>query len=134
VQLVLPLGEDDGFELGNDVQALRELVGSGPDGGTREDGLQVWVTGPAGLQGDFLAVFDTIEGVLVLATAGIVALVLLVTYRSPLLVLLPLLAVAAAEISARAVVVLLAEFGGLVVNGQSASILSVLVFGAGTDY
>jgi RND superfamily putative drug exporter len=51
-----------------------------------------------------------------------------------LLVLLPLLAVGAAEISSRALVVLLADYGGLVVNGQSASILSVLVFGAGTDY
>jgi putative drug exporter of the RND superfamily len=134
VQLLVPLGEEDGRELADDVVTLRELVGSGEDGGTRTDGLQVWVTGPAGLQGDLLAVFERIDSTLVAATATIVVLVLLVTYRSPVLWLLPLLCVAAAEITSRAVVVLLAENADLVVNGQSAAILSVLVFGAGTDY
>ncbi|HEX8188641.1 MAG TPA: MMPL family transporter, partial [Pyrinomonadaceae bacterium] len=81
-------------------------------GGTRDDGLRVWVTGPGGLQGDFLDVFENIDGVLVLATGLIVAVVLLITYRSPLLVLLPLLAVGAAEITSRALVVLLAKPGG----------------------
>ncbi|HWH28630.1 MAG TPA: MMPL family transporter, partial [Mycobacteriales bacterium] len=133
-QLLVLLGEDDGFELGEDVVELRELVGSSTDGGEREDGLEVWVTGPGGLQGDFLEVFADIDTTLLLATASIVVVVLLVTFRSPVLWLLPLLAIGAAEISARAVVVLLADHAGLVVNGQSASILSVLVFGAGTDY
>ena len=133
-QLVIPLGEEDGFELGEDVKQLRALVGSDESGGDRADGLEVYVTGPGGLQGDLLAVFETIDSSLLLATAVIVVVVLLVTYRSPVLWLLPLLAVAAAEISARALVVLLADYGGLVVNGQSAAILSVLVFGAGTDY
>ncbi|HWG93233.1 MAG TPA: MMPL family transporter [Mycobacteriales bacterium] len=134
VQLVLPLGADDGFALGEDVQELRALVQSSPDGGTRDDGLSVWVTGPGGLQGDFLDVFETIDSTLLLATAAIVVVVLLVTYRSPVLWLLPLVSVAAAEISSRGLVVLLADGAGLVVNGQSAAILSVLVFGAGTDY
>jgi RND superfamily putative drug exporter len=134
VQVVLPLGEDDGFALGEDVRDLRELVGSSETGGERDDGLQVWVTGPGGLQGDLLAVFETIDGTLLYATATIVVLVLLATYRSPLLWLLPIVAVAGAEITSRGAVVLLAENAGLVVNGQSAAILSVLVFGAGTDY
>ena len=133
-QLLVLLGEDDGFELGQDVVEVREAVQSDADGGTRDDGLQVWVTGPGGLQGDFLDVFDGIDSTLLLATGVIVIVVLLVTFRSPILWLLPLLAIVAAEISARALVVLLADYGGLVVNGQSASILSVLVFGAGTDY
>ena len=133
-QLLVLLGEDDGFELGQDVVEVREVVQSDVDGGTREDGLQVWVTGPGGLSGDFLDVFAGIDSTLLLATASIVVIVLLVTFRSPFLWLLPLLAIGAAEISARALVVLLADYGGLVVNGQSASILSVLVFGAGTDY
>jgi putative drug exporter of the RND superfamily len=133
-QLLVPMAEEDGFLFGEDVQEIRRLVGSDPDGGTRDDGLQVWVTGPGGLQGDFLDVFADIDTTLLMATATIVIIVLLVTYRSPVLWLLPLLSVAAAEISARAGVVLLAENAGLVVNGQSAAILSVLVFGAGTDY
>ncbi len=133
-QLVIPLAEEDGFELGEDVKQVRALVGSDQSGGDRADGLAVYVTGPGGLQGDFLAVFETIDSSLLIATAAIVVVVLLITYRSPVLWLLPLLAVAAAEVSARALVVLLADYAGLVVNGQSAAILSVLVFGAGTDY
>jgi putative drug exporter of the RND superfamily len=134
VQLFVPLGEEDGFALGQDVREVQRVVQSDREGGTREDGLQVWVTGPAGLQGDFLDVFEAIDSRLLVATATIVVTVLLVTYRSPVLWLLPLLAVGAAEVSSRAAVVLLAENVGLVVNGQSAAILSVLVFGAGTDY
>jgi putative drug exporter of the RND superfamily len=134
VQLLLPLGEDDGLAFAEEVRVLRETVGSDADGGVREDGLLVWVTGPGGLQGDLLAIFETIDSTLVFATAGIVVTVLLVTYRSPVLWLFPLLGVVAAELTSRAGVVLLAENAGLVVNGQSAAILSVLVFGAGTDY
>jgi putative drug exporter of the RND superfamily len=134
VQLVIPMGEEDGFAFGEEVQEVRRIVGSDVDGGDRDDGLSVWVTGPGGLQGDFLDVFADIDTTLLTATATIVVIVLLITYRSPVLWLLPLLAVAAAEITARGFVVLLAENAGLTVNGQSAAILSVLVFGAGTDY
>jgi putative drug exporter of the RND superfamily len=133
-QLFLPLGEDDGFAFGQDVQRVRQIVGSDQDGGTREDGLRVWVTGPGGVQGDLLDVFATIDTTLVAATTAIVTVVLLITFRSPVLLFLPLLGIAAAELSSRGGVVLLAENAGLVVNGQSAAILSVLVFGAGTDY
>lgn len=62
VQLVVPLGEDDGFELGQDMKQVQRLVQSSPEGGDRADGLRVWVTGPGGLPGDFLDVFETIRG------------------------------------------------------------------------
>jgi RND superfamily putative drug exporter len=64
----------------------------------------------------------------------IVIVILLVTYRSPVLWLLPLTCVFVALTAAQAVIYLLARNGGLTVNGQSAFILTVLVFGAGTDY
>jgi putative drug exporter of the RND superfamily len=64
----------------------------------------------------------------------IVVVILLVTYRSPVLWLLPLSCVFVALTAAQAVIYLLARNGGLTVNGQSAFILTVLVFGAGTDY
>ena len=59
---------------------------------------------------------------------------LLLTYRSPVLWLLPVISAATALIAAQAVVYLLAEHADLTVNAQSAGILAVLVFGAGTDY
>ncbi len=65
---------------------------------------------------------------------GVVIVMLLLTYRSPTLILVPLLGVVAALFTAQALIYLLAEHAGLTVNGQSAGILTVLVFGAGTDY
>jgi RND superfamily putative drug exporter len=63
-----------------------------------------------------------------------VALVLIITYRSPFLWLVPLAVIGIADQVASAIVYLLARYQGLVVNGESAGILRVLVFGAGTDY
>jgi putative drug exporter of the RND superfamily len=64
----------------------------------------------------------------------VVAIILLITYRSPVLWLLPIVTAGVALITAQSVIYLLADNAGLVVNAQSAGILTVLVFGAGTDY
>ena len=61
------------------------------------------------------------------------AILLIITYRSPFLWLVPLLTVAFAEQTARAVAYGLAQ-AGVVINGETAGVLTVLVFGAGTDY
>jgi RND superfamily putative drug exporter len=92
------------------------------------------VTGPAGYFADFANVFSGFDSTLLSITAVIVIVILLVTYRSPVLWLLPLSCVFVALTAAQAVIYLLARNGGLTVNGQSAFILTVLVFGAGTDY
>ena len=109
------------------VKALRSIAGSG--GG----GLEVKVTGPAGFSVDANAVFGDINSKLLLATVGIVTLLLLLTYRSPFLWLLPLIAVGLSNQITSAVVYGVAR-AGLTVNGLSAGILTVLIFGAGTDY
>ena len=64
----------------------------------------------------------------------VVIVILLLTYRSPILWLLPVISAGVALTVAQAVIYLLAEHAGLIVNAQSAGILTVLVFGAGTDY
>jgi RND superfamily putative drug exporter len=92
------------------------------------------VTGPAGSFADFADVFSGFDATLLYITAAIVMVILLLTYRSLVLWLLPLGTVYIALTVAQAVVYLLARNGGLTVNGQSAFILTVLVFGAGTDY
>src|ERR1700749_3990317 len=61
-------------------------------------------------------------------------IILLLTYRSPVLWMLPIISAAVALTCAQGVIYLLAKYADLVVNGQSAGILTVLVFGAGTDY
>src|SRR5262245_28755907 len=97
-------------------------------------GLGVYVTGPAGYFADFAKVFSGFDSTLLYITAGIVIVILLLTYRSPVLWLLPLTTVFVALTTAQAVIYLLAKNAGLTVNAQSAFILTVLVFGAGTDY
>src|ERR1700749_2650923 len=61
-------------------------------------------------------------------------IILLLTYRSPVLWMLPIISAAVALTCAQGVIYLLAKNAGLTVNGQSSGILLVLVFGAGTDY
>ncbi|MFD7031684.1 MMPL family transporter [Streptomyces sp. NPDC059917] len=109
------------------VEAVREHVrGSG--------GLSAAVGGEGAAEVDAKEVFGSIDGTLMLATGLVVALLLVLTYRSPVLWLVPLLVVGAGAVCARAVVYGLASGFGLTVTSQSAGIMTVLVFGAGTDY
>jgi putative drug exporter of the RND superfamily len=96
-------------------------------------GLVRKLTGPAGFSNDAIKVFGNLNGTLLLATAGLVFVLLILIYRSPIFWLIPFSSVLFAEATARGIAYLLAK-AGVVVNGQSAGILPVLVFGAGTDY
>jgi RND superfamily putative drug exporter len=78
--------------------------------------------------------FKGIESTLLFAAAAVVILILLFTYRSPVLWLLPVITAGISLIGSQALVYLIAKHAGLTVNAQSAGILTVLVFGAGTDY
>jgi RND superfamily putative drug exporter len=109
------------------VTVIRDRV-SGSEGG-----LEVAVTGAAGYAADSIEVFESINGTLFAAAFTLVFFLLILIYRSPFLLWFPLLAVGFAEIASRAVGFGLTEMG-VTVNGQSSSILSVLVLGAGTDY
>ncbi|MFD0684828.1 MMPL family transporter [Actinomadura fibrosa] len=122
------VGSDGWDLLGPAVKDYRDIVQTG------DPGLQAHVTGPAGYGGDFSNVFSGFDKTLLFITAAIVIAILLITYRSPVLWLAPLLCVGVALMAAEAVIYLLAEHAGLTVNGQAAFILTVLVFGAGTDY
>ncbi|MEV6011323.1 MMPL family transporter [Streptomyces sp. NPDC051976] len=98
------------------------------------NGLQVHITGPGGFAADSNDAFSGIDGTLLFAALGVVIVILLVTYRSLSLLFLPVISVVGALFTAEAVIYLLAKHAGLVVNAQSGGILTVLVFGAGTDY
>ena len=97
-------------------------------------GLDVHIAGIGGQAADSSTAFAGIDGVLLFATIGVVIVILLFTYRSPILWMLPVFSALVALFTAQAVVYLLAAHAGLTVNGQSSGILTVLVFGAGTDY
>jgi RND superfamily putative drug exporter len=126
VQAFLPLApdlSDDLLPVVDDLRAAIEL-----------DGTNSFVTGPAGIFADFSAVFEGIDGLLLLAAFGVVLVILLVVYRSPILPLLVIATAGLALTAANAVAYLLADGGVITVNGQSQGIASILVVGAATDY
>jgi len=96
-------------------------------------GLEAKVTGPAGFSADATKAFEGINSTLLLVTAGLVFVLLVLIYRSPIFWMLPLFTVLLAESVVRGLGTLLAD-AGVVINGQTGGILLVLVFGAGTDY
>ena len=120
-------GDGESDTLLDPVNALRDEV-SDPGGG-----LEAKVTGPGGFAADQIKVFESINGTLFAAAFSLVFVLLILIYRSPIFLFIPLIAVVFAELSARAVGYGLSELG-VTINGQSSSILSVLVLGAGTDY
>ncbi|HEY2128259.1 MAG TPA: MMPL family transporter [Streptosporangiaceae bacterium] len=97
------------------------------------NGLTFHIAGPLGNAADSANAFKGIDGVLLYATLAVVIVLLLITYRSPVLWLMPVLSAGVALATAQGLIYLLARHG-LTVNAQSAGILLVLVFGAGTDY
>ncbi|MCP9980183.1 MMPL family transporter [Actinomadura madurae] len=101
---------------------------------TAPPGLELDVTGPAAIDGDMDAVFDGIDLQVFLTTVVVVTLLLILTYRSPVLWLIPLVVVGAAALTAMATVYLLVKGFGIVVNSQNSALLTILVFGVGTDY
>ncbi len=119
--------DGDGDKLLDPVKEWRDLV-SDPGGG-----LEVKITGGAGLSADAIEVFESLNGQLLLAAFSLVILLLIAIYRSPIFLFIPLLAVVAAEMLSRSIGYGLSELG-VTINGQSSSIMSILVLGAGTDY
>ena len=97
-------------------------------------GLQVYVTGPEGFQADLAGVFAGADFTLLLSTVVVVAVLLLITYRSPVLWLIPLLVVGTADGMSGQLARQVASLFGISADASVTGILSVLVFGAGTNY
>jgi RND superfamily putative drug exporter len=110
------------------VDSMRAIARSGANG------LTTHVTAPLGYAADNAKVFKGVTGTLLYAALAVVIVILLISYRSPVLWLLPVFSSVVALITADAVVYLLAAHAGLTVNEETAAILDVLVFGASTDY
>lgn len=125
---VVPLSSDD-EDLGGTLDEIRTVAAA-----NAPPGLDVQVGGPAGALMDSVKVFDNLDSTLMLATGAVVTLLLLLTYRSPVLWLFPVLSVGFAAVLTQAATYVLAKYGSLPVDPQSSGILMVLVFGVGTDY
>jgi RND superfamily putative drug exporter len=130
VLAVVPISASlSGLALGDAVATLRTAAASG-----LPSDLQVHVTGGPAFGADIASAFTGANITLLAVTTAVVALLLIATYRSPVLWLVPLLVVGFADRVAAAVGTSVASLTGLSFDGATSGITSVLVFGAGTNY
>ncbi|SCL15659.1 putative drug exporter of the RND superfamily [Micromonospora nigra] len=128
--LAVPLSTAGGQQaVADTVDRLRNTVTDLPEA------LTVEVTGGPAFTADLTKVFDGADTTLLIVTASVVALLLLITYRSPFLWIVPLVIVAATEqLTLRALDTVVPATGINLAGGAVTGIASVLVFGAATDY
>ncbi|CAN5281002.1 MMPL family transporter [soil metagenome] len=128
--VVVPLDEiSDVADQADRATDLRETANA-----DLPDGLTALLTGPEGFAVDVAAVFKGADFTLLLTTVIVVAVLLLITYRSPWLWLVPLTVVGLADGLASIVATRIAAAAGITLDASVTGILSVLVFGAGTNY
>ncbi len=92
-----------------------------------------YITGPAGIAGDTTKLFESADFKLLLVTVGIILVLLIVIYRSPLLATIPLLATVIVYQVVNQSIAILGTFG-LEINNATTSIISILLFAAVIDY
>lgn len=128
--IAVPLSTADGRDRTVEtIDRLRAALDEGPPG------LTVEVTGAPAFTTDLTRVFDGADSTLLAVTAAVVALLLLITYRSPVLWIVPLAVVATTEqLTLRAIETIVPAVGINLQSGTVTGIASVLVFGATTNY
>lgn len=128
VPLTLP-GELESKELNTLVKSIKKDVGTKID-----DGIEVSWTGPAGIASDAVELFSKADVVLLLSTVGIILVLLLVIYLSPLLTLIPLAGAAIVYVVVDKIIGLTTQAEWFLVDSQALSIMTILLFAVITDY
>jgi putative drug exporter of the RND superfamily len=118
-----------GLALDDTVATVRHAADAG-----LPPGLDLHVTGGPAFGADIADAFSGANLTLLVVTASVVALLLIATYRSPVLWLIPLIVIGFADRVATSVGTAVAGLTGLSFDGSTSGITSVLVFGAGTNY
>ena len=127
--VVVPVAVNDNAGIADAVAGIRAAAKA-----DLPQGLTAQVTGPAAVQADLSGVFEGANTRLLIATASVVAFLLVITYRSPILWLIPLTVIGVADRLAAVLATHVLELTGTTWDESTIGILSVLVFGAGTDY
>lgn len=141
--LVMPLFFNetaDSGQLKEGIEGLErkteDIFGSNPFAVAVDDsnGMSARVTGPVGISIDASGLFASADVSLLIATVLLVLVLLLLIYRSPVLAIIPIIAVGFAYMVTSPILGFMADKGWITVDAQSISIMTVLLFGAGTDY
>ena len=128
--VVVPLSASvSSAETVESVELIRSIVKS-----DLPPGVIAQVTGAAGFTADLNSAFEGADARLLITTAAVVAVLLLITYRSPILWLVPLAVVGLADQVTASLIKITSRNVDLPFDASTSGIVSVLVFGAGTDY
>lgn len=128
VPLTLPAGLE-GSELHELIGSIKDEVAPKVD-----KGVELSWTGPAAIASDAVELFSRADVVLLLSTIGLILVLLLVIYRSPLLTLIPLVGAAIVYAVVDRVIGLSASAGLFTAESQALSIMTILLFAVVTDY
>ena len=127
--LILPLTFESELES-KEIRTVLEKI----DGIVKKNtDLILYTTGPAGIAVDSLNLFSRADLVLLFSTVGLILILLIVIYRSPLLALIPLFAAAFVYQAVNQILGLMGK-AGLLISSQTFSIMTILLFAAVIDY
>ncbi|MFD1706864.1 MMPL family transporter [Siminovitchia sediminis] len=122
------LSEDlEGNDLHAAVDDIKKQI-------TVKDDIKLSWTGPAGIAADAVELFTRADIILLLSTVGLILVLLLIIYRSPLLTFIPLIGAAMVYVVVDKVIGLAAEGGLFGIDSQAVSIMTILLFAVVTDY
>jgi putative drug exporter of the RND superfamily len=126
VTLKAPAGSPESSQA---YQRITQMVKQSTAGSA----LTAHVTGQAAIGGDLSIVSARDMHVIEIATALLVLIILLVIYRRPVTVLLPLITIGVSVASAEGLVSALTQIG-LSVSSFTIVLMTAMIIGAGTDY
>ena len=129
VQVFLSGNQGEALSL-ESVDALREIIAKTP----APPGIHAYVAGSAPQIADQFEVGNESTVTVTLLTVGVIAVMLLIVYRSPVTMILALVTVLIEMSAARGIVAFLANVGLIGLSTYSTNILTLLVIAAGTDY
>ena len=132
VTVPVRIPESGNFNFDPAMNAIKAVAQ--PHGSVGQGSLQVYIAGGFALDDAANGAFNGLDSKLLFFAGAVVILILLLTYRSPFLWLFPLISGVFALQLAQAIMYELVQHASVVVSGQSGGILTVLVFGVGTDY
>jgi RND superfamily putative drug exporter len=129
VQVFLAGNQGEALSL-ESVDALRQIIAKTP----APPGIHAYVAGSAAQIADQFEVGNESTTFVTILTVAVIAVMLLIVYRSPITMILALITVLVEMSAARGIVSFLANVGLIGLSTYSTNILTLLVIAAGTDY
>lgn len=123
-------GDMGGSQANESVSAVRDIAARTP----APPGVKAYVSGPAALVSDEFSAGENSHIKVTALTFGVIAIMLLIVYRSILTTVVTLLAVAIQVAAARGVVAFLGHVGAIPLSTYATNLLTLLSIAAATDY